>query len=171
MNWDAIGAVGEILGAMAVIASLIFVGVQIRSNTRATQTAATHNISNTFLTLFKSFSDDPEMGRLWIQQTRDISDLTASDVQRLMFISAMALKALEDAFHQYQMGQMTDDMWAGWQVQIITICSYPGVRHYWEHRKNFYSPSFQAFVDNPPPIDTILSASDFIDSVTEQRAI
>lgn len=30
MNWDAIGAVGELAGAVAVVASLLFVGYQLR---------------------------------------------------------------------------------------------------------------------------------------------
>ena len=32
MNWDAIGAIGEILGAIVVIATLGYVAVQIRQN-------------------------------------------------------------------------------------------------------------------------------------------
>ena len=34
MNWEAIGAVGEILGALAVFASLIYLARQIRQNTQ-----------------------------------------------------------------------------------------------------------------------------------------
>ena len=34
MNWEAIGAVGEILGAIAVIASLFYVAYQVKQNTR-----------------------------------------------------------------------------------------------------------------------------------------
>ena len=30
MNWDAIGAVGEIVGALAVVISVIYLAVQIR---------------------------------------------------------------------------------------------------------------------------------------------
>jgi hypothetical protein len=33
MNWDAIGAIGEVLGAIAVVVTLIYLGVQIRQNT------------------------------------------------------------------------------------------------------------------------------------------
>ena len=33
MNWEAIGAVGEILGAIAVLLSLAYLAVQIRQNT------------------------------------------------------------------------------------------------------------------------------------------
>ncbi len=37
MNWEAIGAVGEIVGAAAVVATLIILVFQIRDSTRATQ--------------------------------------------------------------------------------------------------------------------------------------
>ncbi len=34
MNWDAIGAIAELFGAVGVIASLVYLAVQIRQNTR-----------------------------------------------------------------------------------------------------------------------------------------
>lgn len=34
MNWDAISAIGEIIGAVAVVVSLIYLGIQIQQNTR-----------------------------------------------------------------------------------------------------------------------------------------
>ncbi len=40
MNWEAIGAAGEILGALAVVASIVYLSSQIRSNTRATKASA-----------------------------------------------------------------------------------------------------------------------------------
>ena len=166
MNWEAIGAVGEILGAMAVIGSLLFVGMQIRNNTRATQVASSHNLTNTFLTVLNSLATDPELTRIWLQQSRDISALSGNDLQRVLSLNVMVLKAFEDAFHHHRLGQMSDEMWDGWQAFILLVCSYPGVRQYWEQRKNFYSRSFQEYVDNPPPIDEILSTPDFIASIT-----
>ncbi len=171
MNWDAIGAMGEILGAMAVIGSLLFVGVQIRNNTRASQTAATHNLTKTFLTVTTKISEDPEMARIWAQQSRDISVLSANDLERLSPLNIMVLRSFEDVFHHHQMGQMTDEIWEGWQVFILTICSYPGVRSLWELRKHSFSLSFQAFLDNPPPLGTIHTVADYIDSVTEHGEI
>jgi hypothetical protein len=41
MNWDAIGAIGEIVGAIAVLATLIYLAIQIRQNS-AIQRAQTH---------------------------------------------------------------------------------------------------------------------------------
>ena len=34
MNWEALGAIGEIVGAVAVVVTLGYLAVQIRKNTR-----------------------------------------------------------------------------------------------------------------------------------------
>lgn len=34
MNWDAIGAIGEVVGALAVVISLVYLALQIRQNSR-----------------------------------------------------------------------------------------------------------------------------------------
>ena len=34
MNWEAIGAVGELIGAMAVVITLVFLGLQVRQSIR-----------------------------------------------------------------------------------------------------------------------------------------
>ena len=34
MDWDAIGAIGEVLGALAVVGSLVYLAIQIRSSTK-----------------------------------------------------------------------------------------------------------------------------------------
>ncbi len=40
MNWEAAGAVGELIGAFAVVAMLIYLAIQIRENTRASKSEA-----------------------------------------------------------------------------------------------------------------------------------
>jgi len=40
VDWNAIGAIGEVVGATGVIATLIYLSVQIRQNTKAVRGAA-----------------------------------------------------------------------------------------------------------------------------------
>ena len=40
MNWDAIGAVGEIIGAVVVIVTLLYVAKQIRQTSKSLEMAA-----------------------------------------------------------------------------------------------------------------------------------
>ncbi len=40
MNWEAIGPIGEIVGALAVFLTLIYLAIQIKQNTIAVQASA-----------------------------------------------------------------------------------------------------------------------------------
>ena len=55
MNWDAIGAIGELIGAIAVVITLIFLTVQLKQNTKSirasTRSQHTEAVSNTLATL------------------------------------------------------------------------------------------------------------------------
>jgi hypothetical protein len=46
MNWDAIGAIGEIAGAIAVVLSLMYLATQIRQNTKVAQSNTRQGVTN-----------------------------------------------------------------------------------------------------------------------------
>ena len=48
MNWDAAGAIGEIIGATAVVVSVIYLAVQIRGQTEQAKLAATRELMSNF---------------------------------------------------------------------------------------------------------------------------
>ena len=48
MNWDAIGAIGEILGAVGVIATLGYLAAQIRASTRQSRVSMVQAIGEAF---------------------------------------------------------------------------------------------------------------------------
>ena len=58
VNWDAIGAVGEILGAVAVFMSLVYLGVQIRANTTSMNTASRQAVANEFRDWIRLVNED-----------------------------------------------------------------------------------------------------------------
>ncbi len=64
MNWDAVGAVGEILGAIAVFVSLIYLAVQTRNNTRALRSSAFHQVRESFSQVSLAMAEDPDLAIL-----------------------------------------------------------------------------------------------------------
>ena len=48
MNWEAISAVGQIVGAAGVIISVIYLAQQVRSNARQTRPASMRSMSDAF---------------------------------------------------------------------------------------------------------------------------
>jgi hypothetical protein len=58
LHWDAIGAVGEVIGAAGVIISLLYLAVQIRGDVRAKRAATVHDQSAAFRDLLQMLATD-----------------------------------------------------------------------------------------------------------------
>ena len=61
MNWDAIGAIGELLGAAGVIATLVYVGRQIRASSKAQKTATQHDVLAEFRHGVNQLIENPDL--------------------------------------------------------------------------------------------------------------
>lgn len=71
MNWDAIGAVGEILGALAVFASLMYLAAQIRGQRKQARASA-----------FQEIGIATAAGWSVLAQNRELSDAVWAAVAR-----------------------------------------------------------------------------------------
>ncbi len=67
MNWEMIGAVGEILGAAAVIATLAYLSRQIRSSTQATRRAAMQEVLDQTGYFLDLLGSTPQIAATWAQ--------------------------------------------------------------------------------------------------------
>ena len=74
MNWEAIGAIGEIFGAGAVVISLFYLASQIRTQNKEARLAAQHQV----LTAFREASlimSDPELADIFLRGNKDIESV------------------------------------------------------------------------------------------------
>ena len=74
MNWDAAGAIGEIIGAVAVVATLAFLALQIRQGHRMqrdsnalARSAAVNNVYDQFAGFRRVVAADPDVTRGWVE--------------------------------------------------------------------------------------------------------
>ena len=61
MNWEAIGAIGEVLGAIGVIVTLGYLAIQIRQNTKVTKAATAQQMTDNWVHLNLFMSGHPEL--------------------------------------------------------------------------------------------------------------
>ena len=86
MNWDAIGAIGEILGSLGVLVSLIYLGIQIKSNTTQLRFNEGHALAEAADRGFEPIYYEPSMS-IWTKGHRNLSQLTEDE--RMIFDALM----------------------------------------------------------------------------------
>ena len=105
MNWDAIGAMGELIGAVAVLATLIYLSIQTRLTRKATQETAefasnqaTFESMSSFDQWRKSILENHELARIMVKArgTEALNDqeklLFELLFERLFFITAVSVQ-------------------------------------------------------------------------------
>ena len=147
MNWDAIGAVGETVGALAVVISLVYLATQIRNQNREAKISSVHEITEAFRQAITSFQD-AQRATVYTKALNDYDGL--SEAEKLQFISMVQglLRVWEEAFYQFTEARLDERVWNAWVAQYRDWISSSGFQRVWAIRKHTYSPDFQAFVDN-----------------------
>lgn len=147
MDWTAIGAMGEVLGAIAVVVSLLYVGWQVRDNTRAMRGEGFRQASMTLAGLLDSWAADDE----WIDlQGRIFEGLTREDMSPLERGRA---GLHSQAFLEYLLG-------LHWQVEerVLPPSAYriagkagletPYMRQMWTLWRSHYPDDFVAALES-----------------------
>jgi hypothetical protein len=110
MNWDAIGAIAETLAAAGVIASLIYVGLQMRQNSRlidqsivAARSGVVHDVNASYFRFYEFLAQDAELCDIYQRGIRGEA-LTEIETGRFESLIIIYVIWMEDADHQHRSG-------------------------------------------------------------------
>lgn len=163
MNWDAIGAIGEILGALGVIITLIYLASQIRHNTKVARASTRQAISDSTAGMLTDLTKDADMGDIVVRAFNS-EPLTKLESFRLHARCFRDFKHWENFYYQKREGLLPDEEWIGYRENLKLILSAPPHRNYWTLESSLYSKSFQSEVaevlkdlDRNPMGDTIVT--------------
>ncbi len=147
MNWDAIGVVGEIIGATAVVVSLAYLAIQIRTQNRQARTAAMHEISVGFRDAIATFAN-VENAEVITKANRDFDALSETEIFVLIAGLQRILRVWEEAYFQHRQGQLESHIWDPMAHQYSSYLSMPALNRVWDLRKEFFSSEFREFAEN-----------------------
>ena len=150
MNWQAIGALGEIVGATAVVVSLLYLAAQVRQGTRAMRAQAAHDALGAIRDFNKPMMTDPAMARLFRVGTENPGELDADERSQFGFLVFNFLKTAEALHSQFLNGTLEAETWHAWEYVFAQYAKSPGFAAYWSLRSKAYSPAFRALYDSWP---------------------
>ena len=147
MTIQDLGSLGEFIAAIATLATLVYLALQIRQNTREAQAVSRNSVSQSFIDLLTHVSSDSEITKLVRRGFIDPNSLDDDDTMRFDCIIAALFQNFEAAFAQWRRGVLTDDDWVKWVVLIKQYMAQPGVQEYWSRSVEAFNPAFQHYVE------------------------
>ena len=146
MNWNAISAIGEAIGAMGVIASLLYLAVQIRSDAKERRAATVNERSGAFREFLRLIAENADLSAVLFRGIQDFGALERTELPRFSALLGYLFRVYEENFFQWKEGNLDPHVWYGLESPVDDILAYPGVQKWWATRSHWYSEEFQAFV-------------------------
>ena len=145
MNWEAIGAVGEILGALAVIITLIYLARQVAATKIAVRRQISNDVNAMFNSLNQVVASTPELADAIATLEAGGEPSKSQVVQvRAMFISQM--NGFENMYGQMKnsdQGLAEEEM----QAMVNAYLDQPWTSAYWNEYEVYFSEEFKTFVN------------------------
>jgi len=160
MNWEAIGAVSELVAALAVVVSLLYLALQVKSNTESARTSTYQSVVAEFGALNRTMATTPDLSMLFIRGMEDFEALSADEKARCSQLFFVCFHNFENMYYQYKKGYLEDDVWLGWRRIMLAYHARPGFQVWWSLRADVFSQSFVDFLRTEEPDTAVASYYD-----------
>ena len=144
---ESLANLGEIIGAIAVVVSLIYLAVQVRQNTQAQRTENFSRALDRVAAMQASLSQDSDAAVVFAKGVADPSAL--SPTERIQFTWAMyeLFGAFEFMFLASNTDAIPEEVWQRWSAAVAWWLTFPGIQTWWKVRPIPFTESFTGYVE------------------------
>jgi len=147
MNLQDLGSIGEVVAAIATVATLIYLAIQIRQNGESVRMSAEMEVSKQFAGWASLVVNNPDLGRIWDAAAEDPGSLTDQDISQFLWFIMELLLLYEAQYHMYVKGHISEEAWDAKANMIFGTIQNPIVRKWWDAGLGPFSALFRAYME------------------------
>lgn len=147
MSIQDLGSLGEFVAAIATIATLIYLAMQIRQNTESVRMQAEISVSQQLADWAAEVVANPDVARIWDAAAEDPESLEPNDRAVFIWFMAQLFLIYEGQYHLYKKGHITENAWKPKLHSLLGLLQNPIVIPWWESRAAPFSPEFVDYLD------------------------
>ncbi len=147
LKLEQIYFIGQTIAAIAVVASLIYVGIQVNQNTTATQIASAQAYAAAENEIVGLINVSPNLADVLHQGANGLSELKGGDLIRFMAFNDSVFISFQSFHLQWKTGALNEILYETYKHAIIDLLQQKGQQDWWALRRHWFSPEFQDYVE------------------------
>ena len=144
---NKLAQIAEIIAAVAVVISLIYVGKEVQSNTAAVRGAAMQAIATTDANALVTIASDADLAEITRIGREDPTKLSEADAYRYSLWLRQFWLSFQNIFMQSELDLIDSSVWQSYLTVICGMWSDRGVRETWEDHVYVLKEEFAAVVE------------------------
>ena len=147
MSLDDVGNIGELIGAVGVIITLIYLAVQIRQNTSALKATSHQEATREAADFVAQIAGDGDIARILSKGGKDWNCLEGDEKLRFSMLLFRVFFNFQNTYNLHQNGGIDDEYWESQLGVMMWFMGMPGVRSWWDVGKIQLRKSFVEFIE------------------------
>jgi hypothetical protein len=146
VSLEDLGNLGDFIGGIAVVVTLVYLALQIRQNTRALQASSRQSLASGFRAFNRLAWEvhPPGLLRDGLQRVRELSDRELGVFQAVMTDQALSI---QEGLALFDAGMLDEQTWEAYLRFFASTLSTPGGAAWWEEIRNVFPPHMIAAVE------------------------
>ena len=146
MNWEAIGSVGDAIGGVGVVLTLLYLALQTRQNTRAVRAASFQQVADSLSDVSMTVAQDPSLVSLLARVNSDAASLSEEDTARYGYFLLSTVRRIESLFFHAEQGTIESESWLGTQQTLRIMFDKEIARRWWAENEIRFNPGFRVYM-------------------------
>jgi len=148
-------SLAEIVAALAVVISLIYVGLQVTASTRAVRSAAANDANVAMQSWYLEVGGNRQVSDLWINAMRGANDLSPEDEFQFLMLTHAGFLGFQNSYLLADEGTLDPSIKDAITSAIRGVKGLPGYELYWRQRKDYLHPGFAQYVEELRRLDSL----------------
>jgi hypothetical protein len=149
MSLEDLGNIGELIAAIGVIISLVYLAVQIRQNTQSMRAVAYQSISAHIAESNRVVVESPEIAHIMITGEEDLSALSGEERRRFTAHMSSRFRHWDNLYYQYRIGMLDESQWRGFRRLLrYQFQRNPGWVAIWRELSPVFTEEFVSYVES-----------------------
>jgi hypothetical protein len=153
MEKETLSLVLDIIATAAVLASVIYLALEVRRSTKATYSQTYQSAVQALGEMAAIVGDSKERSKMFALGMADPDKLDEDEYLQFAYLGISLFRRYENAYFQYRSGMIDDEFWNGHRDNLLWFYHRPGTQRWWRERRLGFSSGFREFLESTSPDD------------------
>ena len=137
----------EVVGAFAVVVSLVYVGIQVNDGVGASRSASVNDANVALQSWYLEVGTNEQTSNLFYRGLLSDEALPNEEEFQFLMIFHAVFLAFQNSYWLAEEGTLDPELLEALTAAIVGVKDTPGMQRYWRQRRSYLNASFGLYVD------------------------
>lgn len=138
----------DVIGGIAVVVSLIYVGIKVTQSTSAIRSSAANDATVAMQSWYLEMGTNRQASDIWFNAMTSPNPLEAHDEFQFMMSMHAVLLGMQNSYLLSREGTLDEEFREAVTSAIVAVKDLPGMNRYWRQRRGFFHSEFAEYIDD-----------------------